>query len=34
VSATAAGTLHRIADRLEPTADLLIETRSTVVRQP
>jgi hypothetical protein len=34
VSAVVASTLHRIADRLEPTPDLPVETRRIVVRQP
>jgi hypothetical protein len=34
VSAAVASTLHRIADRLEPAPDLLVETRRIIVRQP
>jgi hypothetical protein len=34
VSAAVASTLHRIAERLEPTPDVLVETRRIVVRQP
>jgi hypothetical protein len=34
LSAAVATTLHRLADRLEPPTDLVVETRRVVVRQP